>query len=76
MPLPDREEQDFRDLWRVYYNTIEVPGRHNPKCRMSHMPKRYWKYMTEFGREEKGTGRLALTEEQAVGSFFMKNKGG
>lgn len=52
MPLPDREEQDFRELWRTYYNAIEVPGRHNPKCRMSHMPKRYWEYMTEFGKNE------------------------
>ena len=49
LPEPDEEELFFRDLWRLFYNTIEVEGRHNPKCRMSHMPKRYWKYMTEFG---------------------------
>ena len=48
LPDPDPEEQSFRDLWQLFYNTIEVEGRHNPKCRMSHMPKRYWKYMTEF----------------------------
>jgi probable DNA metabolism protein len=49
LPEPDEEEQSFRELWRLFYDTIEVKGRHNPKCRMSHMPKRYWKYLTEFG---------------------------
>ncbi|MDU4962453.1 MAG: TIGR03915 family putative DNA repair protein [Sporomusaceae bacterium] len=46
---PDAEEQEFRHLWRLFYNTIEIRDRHNPACRMSHMPKRYWKYLTEFG---------------------------
>ena len=48
--LPERDETEraYQDLWRLFYDTIEVPGRCNPKCRMSHMPKRYWRYMTEF----------------------------
>lgn len=50
LPEPDKEEQSFRELWRLFYETIEVKGRHNPRCRMSHMPKRYWKHMTEFNR--------------------------
>lgn len=49
LPEPDDKEQAFRELWQIFYNTIEIQGRHNPKCRMTHMPKRYWKYMTEFG---------------------------
>lgn len=49
LPEPDEEERAFRKLWRIFYDTIEIQGRHNPKCRMSQMPKRYWKYMTEFG---------------------------
>lgn len=49
MPQPDAEEQAVRQLWQLFYDTIEVQGRHNPACRMSHMPKRYWQYMTEFG---------------------------
>ncbi len=48
LPEPDEKEQSFRELWRLFYDTIEVQGRHNPRCRMSQMPKRYWKYMTEF----------------------------
>ena len=52
LPEADETEQAFRKLWRIFYDTIEIPGRHNPKCRMSHMPKRYWKYMTEFGNSQ------------------------
>lgn len=48
LPEPDEQEQFFRELWRTFYDTIEIKERHNPTCRMSHMPKRYWKYMTEF----------------------------
>lgn len=48
LPEIDEQEEKFQQLWKLFYQTIEVPGRHNPKCRMSHMPKRYWKYMTEF----------------------------
>jgi len=57
-PEPDEEEQAFRELWRLFYDTIGVEGRHNPRCRMSHMPKRYWKFMTEFHRQEKPLPRL------------------
>ena len=53
MPEPDEQEESFRALWRLFYQTIEVEGRHNPKCRMSQMPKHYWKYMTEFGYGKK-----------------------
>lgn len=49
LPEPDSEELYFRGLWQLFYRTVEVEGRHNPKCRMGHMPKRYWKYLTEFG---------------------------
>ena len=58
LPEPDEQEQEFRALWRLFYDTIEVQGRHNPKCRMGHMPKRYWKYLTEFGGEQKPQRQL------------------
>lgn len=45
---PTEEEKHFRELWKLYYNTVEIEGRRNPKCRMTHMPKRYWNYLTEF----------------------------
>ncbi len=45
---PDEEEKIFRKLWQLFYDTIAIKERYNPKCRMSHMPKRYWRFMTEF----------------------------
>jgi probable DNA metabolism protein len=50
IPEADEEELAFRKLWQLFYDTIEIKARHNPKCRMNLMPKRYWKYMTEFNR--------------------------
>lgn len=50
---PDEQEQMYRDLWCDYYDTIAIEGRYNPKCRMNHMPKRYWDTMTEFCRSQK-----------------------
>lgn len=48
MPAPDEEERLFRELWKMFYDTIAVEGRTNHRCRMTHMPKRYWENMTEF----------------------------
>ena len=47
-PAPDENEQKYRRLFTLFYNTIEVKPRHNERCRMNHMPKRFWKNMTEF----------------------------
>ena len=49
---PGQEERDFRALWRRFYDTVAIQGRENPRCRMTHMPKRFWGDMTEFQREE------------------------
>jgi len=42
------EELHYQELWKNFYNTIGIKERLNPKCRMSHMPKRYWKNMVEM----------------------------
>ena len=42
------EELHYQDLWKNFYKTIGIKERLNPKCRMSHMPKRYWHNMTEM----------------------------
>lgn len=42
------EELRFRRLWRRFYDSIAIQERYNPKCRMTQMPKRYWRMMTEF----------------------------
>ena len=71
LPEPDEKEQSFRELWRLFYDTIEIQGRHNPKCRMSHMPKRYWKYMTEFSCEQ---NKSLLKLESPSNSFIEEAK--
>lgn len=76
LPEPDEEEQAYRDLWCLFYDTIEVEGRHNPKCRMTHMPKRYWGNMTEFCRtqmpskrfDELGRGKLLKEPAETIES--------
>jgi probable DNA metabolism protein len=42
------EEQAYRKLWRKFYETVEIKERSNERCRRGHMPKRYWKHLTEF----------------------------
>lgn len=42
------EEAMYQALWKRFYNTIAIEARENPRCRMSHMPKRYWAEMTEM----------------------------
>ncbi len=69
-PQPGEEERTFRALWRLFYDTIEIKERHNPRCRMSHMPKRYWSCMTESARgiEGEGKGESKLTDVKPLTS--------
>lgn len=55
-PAPGAEELDYRRMWRRFYDTIAIEGRENPRCRMTHMPKRYWGTMTEFQADPVGGG--------------------
>ena len=48
LPPVTREEAKYRALWRRFYDAVAIEGRENPRCRMSHMPKRYWENMTEL----------------------------
>ena len=45
------EELAYRKMWRSFYDTIAIRERENPRCRMTHMPKRYWAMMTEFQKD-------------------------
>lgn len=38
----------YRSLWKKFYDAIEIKQRHNEKCRSNHMPKRFWKHITEM----------------------------
>lgn len=50
LPEPSEDEAKFQELWKLFYDTIAVEGRINPKLRMGNMPMRYWQNMTEFQR--------------------------
>ena len=51
LPEPSEQEERYRELWRLFYDTIAVEGRVNLKLRRGHMPMRYWPNMTEFQRD-------------------------
>lgn len=46
----DNEEKDFQELWNDYLNSINIKERKNLKLQRQHMPKRFWKYLTEKNR--------------------------
>lgn len=54
-PPESDEELSFRRMWRTFSDTIAIALRENPRCRMTHCPKRYWSEMWEMpgGEEEK-----------------------
>ena len=41
-------DDEYRDLWRVFFDTVGIEARKNPKCQQNHMPQLYRKNMTEF----------------------------
>ncbi len=45
---PSETELSYQRLWKGFCDTVAVPGRENPRCRMTHMPKRYWDNMLEM----------------------------
>ena len=51
LPPPSGEELCWQNLWKVFYRTIAVEGRRNPKLRQSLCPKRFWPLMTELEGE-------------------------
>lgn len=42
------EELAFQSHWKAYHQRIAIKERTNPNLQMQHMPKKYWKYLTEM----------------------------
>jgi len=42
-----QHEALYQQLWKTYFNHVNIPERKNPKLHLRHMPQRYWKYLTE-----------------------------
>ena len=51
-PLESQNELEYRQLWRTFSDTISIALRENPRCRMTHCPKRYWPEMLEMPGSE------------------------
>ncbi len=41
------EEIAFQQLWANYFKSTNIPSRKNMKLHLQHVPKRYWKYLSE-----------------------------
>ena len=69
MAAPDNREAEFRLLWKQFYDTIAIKERYNPRCRQTHMPKRYWGTMTEFQPESYFTAAPAADAASKAPAF-------
>ena len=45
--LMAQDEKLFQELWKGYFNALTIKERINLKLQRQHMPKRFWKYLTE-----------------------------
>lgn len=43
----DEKEELYGLLWNDYFRSTNIPARRNMKLHLQHVPKRYWKYLTE-----------------------------
>lgn len=43
-----QHNDEYEDLWKIFFNSIGIEARYNPKCQQNHMPKWYRKHMTEL----------------------------
>lgn len=46
-----KEEKEYRELWRNYFDSIAIKERINPSCQRNFVPMRYRKHLVEFGSE-------------------------
>ena len=47
IPEISAEERKYQELWKLFFNTIAIPERKNPRCQMQFMPKKYWQDLIE-----------------------------
>ncbi len=46
-----REESEFIELWRTYYDSVNIKERKNLKLMGHYLPKKYWKNLPEKNRD-------------------------
>ena len=45
--ISNEKEELYQKLWQQYYSSVNIAARKNMKLHIQHMPKRYWRYLTE-----------------------------
>jgi len=43
----EEDETVYQHLWKNYFHSVNIPARKNTKLHLRHIPKRYWKHLTE-----------------------------
>lgn len=46
--LSSDQQGDYEELWKIFFNTIAIEGRKNPRCQRNMLPVWYRKNMLEF----------------------------
>lgn len=41
------DESIYQHLWKNYFHSVNIPARKNTRLHLRHIPKRYWKHLTE-----------------------------
>ena len=41
------DESIYQSLWQNYFKSVNIPARKNTKLHVRHVPKRYWRHLTE-----------------------------
>lgn len=49
MQVLQEDEAVYQTLWKDYFKSTNILSRKNTKLHVQHVPKRYWKYLTEKG---------------------------
>ncbi len=42
------DERQFQSMWRTYHKALTIKERINSRLQRQHMPRKYWKYLTEM----------------------------
>lgn len=45
--IHDEKEELYQVLWKQYFSSVNIASRKNMKLHVQHMPKRYWRFLTE-----------------------------
>ena len=55
MSITDEKEELYQRLWQQYFSSVNIAARKNLKLHVQHMPKRYWRWLTEKKGSVNGT---------------------